>query len=341
MLKELTHNKANTRKMIIYCRSIKAVGQLFQFFMQRMGNDIYIGNKKSAETRLVAMFHHATKARIKKVVASTFPKINSNVRVIIATLAFGLGIDCPDVSFVINWGASRTFEGFYQESGRAGRNPDMQAYSIVYYHKSDVSRKATDIGMRNYCYAEDTKNGDDTSENDSDLEDIEDLFGTVKDAGTYKPKNSSPDTNSVCRRVLISEHLTPKQPMVHKTVLHECCDLCHKQCACENCPGIPGVDFITNESATARVESGAVPFRDVTDLQKSQLKLSLESLRDGYQDSHGFFHGELRSGIDVKTINDIVANAHHIFEEADLTEYVYDSAISAKVMERIKTVLDI
>ena len=46
-----------------------------------------------------------------------------------------------------------------------------------------------------------------------------------------------------------------------------------------------------------------------------------------------FSIGELRSGIDVKTINDIVANAHHIFEEADLTEYVYDSAISAKSYE--------
>jgi superfamily II DNA helicase RecQ len=42
-------------------------------------------------------------------------------------------------------------EEFYQEAGRAGRNPTMQAYSLVYYHGSDASERATDSPMHTYC----------------------------------------------------------------------------------------------------------------------------------------------------------------------------------------------
>ena len=71
------------------------------------------------------------------------------------TMAFGLGIDCQDVTFVINWGASRSFEAFYQESGRAGRDASMPAFS-VYFHMSAVTEMATDRRLRDYCFGKDT-----------------------------------------------------------------------------------------------------------------------------------------------------------------------------------------
>ena len=137
-------------KMIIYCRSVKAIGLLFAYFNEELGDDIYI-QRRNAQNRLVAMFHHATHQRIKDIVASSFPKEDSNIRLVIASQAFGLGIDCPDVHYVVHWGAARTFEGFYQESGRAGRNPSIVAYSIVYYHLCDVTKMATDDRMRDFC----------------------------------------------------------------------------------------------------------------------------------------------------------------------------------------------
>lgn len=108
---------------IIYCPTVKKVEALYESL-----------NKKMKDTR-VLKYHGQMSAKERKKNLNYFE--NEDDVIVVATIAFGMGIDKPNVRFVIHNGMSKNIENFYQESGRAGRDGE-ESYSYVFYGLDDL-----------------------------------------------------------------------------------------------------------------------------------------------------------------------------------------------------------
>ena len=112
-----------------------------------------IGAPDLSRYRLVEMFTRCTQVYVKETIVDQFTK-PSQLRIVIGTIAFGMGIDSPDVREVINWGVSADCEMYVQESGCAGRD-ELQSCAITYYGKGDLNKKFISPQMIKYCVNKD------------------------------------------------------------------------------------------------------------------------------------------------------------------------------------------
>lgn len=121
--------------------------QLLKFIKQQSGSGIVycLSRRKVAEVALklkndgiAALPYHAGLSDRERSANQTY-FLRDDTRVIVATIAFGMGINKPDVRFVIHYDLPRSLESFYQESGRAGRDGEP-ANSLLFFNLGDLKK---------------------------------------------------------------------------------------------------------------------------------------------------------------------------------------------------------
>lgn len=133
--------KEGKNETIIYCQTIKQCSLLYGNLKILLGNFF-----RDATTKLpkLEMLHSCTPQDNKDTILESFGKEDGHVQILIATIAFGMGVNCKGVHRTIHFGPSKNIESFVQESGRAGRdgNPSL---SLVLYKGLMLNHVERDI----------------------------------------------------------------------------------------------------------------------------------------------------------------------------------------------------
>ena len=146
ILNELRVKRTSLNRILIYCKCKTNCAELYRFFSLNLGDEFTEppgASTRIPECLLVDMFFKGTE-EVKDSIITNFTK-PSPLQIVIATVALGMGVNCPDVNLIIHVGPPHDIENYVQEVGRGGRD-GAQAFAIL--HNKKLLKKISEYMTR-------------------------------------------------------------------------------------------------------------------------------------------------------------------------------------------------
>lgn len=130
-LKELLIQYLRT---IIFCKCYDECSEMYHTFRSEIKDySTYPpGTPNLAKYRIVDTYTRCTEAAVKESILQSICMMDGKLCIVIATIAFGMCLDCPDIREVIHWGPSSDIESYVQETGRVGRDSYLSHVTLFY-----------------------------------------------------------------------------------------------------------------------------------------------------------------------------------------------------------------
>lgn len=150
VIQTLKSERTKMPRTIIYCQHQDKCAQLYLLMKMMLGEERVepVGAPDLPEFRLFDYFTSATHESVKDGILKAFTQPDSSLRLVIATIAFGMGIDTPDIRYVVHWGPPQDVEQYVQATGRAGRDGNT-SFAILLYSKG--LKRHVEEAMLIYC----------------------------------------------------------------------------------------------------------------------------------------------------------------------------------------------
>ena len=128
-----------TPKTIVFCPTLYAVGSIINYLIMQLGpHAFYPTTSQKRKDCLLGIFHSSTLPKCKEKLMKSFNDPNGLIRVTIATIALSMGVNFPNIRFIVMWGPPRNILDFHPEAGRAGRDNQMSDVILYYYGQQIV-----------------------------------------------------------------------------------------------------------------------------------------------------------------------------------------------------------
>lgn len=293
LFRDIQEHRKQTPKLIIFCQTHRQCRELHAAFEDNLGEDLIFH---------IAMYHSCTEEQRKEKVMEDFTKAGSFIRVLIATVAFGMGVHVEELYNVLHYGPARDVDDYFQETGRIGRD-GKQSYATLLKFPGCFAACKVHERMKDY-------------------------METTQCRRQLLLNHYEVSVPSQVIQHLCCDNCSDK------------CDCSSDSCNADVTKGWLAKHLMRPSASTETPQHFHPQMRTVTDSQRVELQQKVEAYRDsllqGQEDA--MYSGiDMTSGISVSLISTIVQNCHLICSYEDLLKYPFFNDTDAKEIWNVIT----